>query len=145
MHSLLPSHKLQRHSNGSVRFPPPAGASACRLPHQHSTRLSTEDTPFFFKAPAPVVIRASELHSPFSHHKAGQPSCGAFTSVSSLSSSSYSAWPAPRYSLVLVTLRISSIEGVNWRHGDIEDMLKKVACLKGHKWTSMMIKRVYFG
>ncbi|KAK8216371.1 heterokaryon incompatibility protein Het-C-domain-containing protein [Phyllosticta capitalensis] len=40
---------------------------------------------------------------------------------------------------------ISSIEGVNWRHGDIEDMLKKVACLKGHKWTSMMIKRVYFG
>lgn len=108
MHSLLPSHNLQRHSNWSVRFPPPAGgASACRLPHQHPTRLSTEDTPFFFKAPAPVVIRASELHSPFSHHKAGQPSCGAFTSVSSLSSSSYSAWPAPRYSLVLVTLRAS--------------------------------------
>ena len=24
-------------------------------------------------------------------------------------------------------------------------MLKTVACLKGHKWTSMMIKRVYFG
>lgn len=40
---------------------------------------------------------------------------------------------------------ISRIEGHNWRHGDIEDMLKTVACLKGHKWTSMMIKRVYFG
>jgi hypothetical protein len=40
---------------------------------------------------------------------------------------------------------ISAIEGHNWRHGDIEDMLEKVACLKGHKWTSMMIKRVYFG
>lgn len=24
-------------------------------------------------------------------------------------------------------------------------MLKTVACLKGHKWSSMMIKRVYFG
>lgn len=40
---------------------------------------------------------------------------------------------------------ISAIEGKNWRHGDIEDMLKTVAFLKGHKWTSMMIKRVYFG
>lgn len=40
---------------------------------------------------------------------------------------------------------ISAIEGKNWRHGDIEDILKTVACIKGHKWTSMMIKRVYFG
>jgi hypothetical protein len=24
-------------------------------------------------------------------------------------------------------------------------MLKTVACLKGHKWTATMIKRVYFG
>ncbi len=40
---------------------------------------------------------------------------------------------------------ISAVEGKNWRHGDIEDVLKTVACLKGHKWTSMMIKRVYFG
>jgi Heterokaryon incompatibility protein Het-C len=40
---------------------------------------------------------------------------------------------------------ISKIEGRNWRHGDIEDMLKTVAFLKGHKWSSMMIKRVYFG
>ncbi|KAF2842157.1 heterokaryon incompatibility Het-C [Patellaria atrata CBS 101060] len=40
---------------------------------------------------------------------------------------------------------ISKVEGRNWRHGDIEDMLKTVACLKGHKWSSMMIKRVYFG
>ncbi|KAL8940444.1 MAG: hypothetical protein Q9216_002814 [Gyalolechia sp. 2 TL-2023] len=40
---------------------------------------------------------------------------------------------------------ISKIEGHNWRHGDIEDMLKTVAFIKGHKWTSMMVKRVYFG
>ncbi|KAL9067895.1 MAG: hypothetical protein Q9157_006674 [Trypethelium eluteriae] len=40
---------------------------------------------------------------------------------------------------------ISRVEGQNWRHGDIEDMLETVACLRGHKWTSMMIKRVYFG
>jgi hypothetical protein len=40
---------------------------------------------------------------------------------------------------------ISAVEGKNWRHGDIEDVLKTVACIKGHKWTSMMIKRVYFG
>ena len=40
---------------------------------------------------------------------------------------------------------IARVEGHNWRHGDIEDMLKTVACLKHHKWTSMMIKRVYFG
>jgi Heterokaryon incompatibility protein Het-C len=40
---------------------------------------------------------------------------------------------------------ISAIEGRNWRHGDIEDTLKMVACIKGHKWTSTMIKRVYFG
>lgn len=40
---------------------------------------------------------------------------------------------------------IAKIEGHNWRHGDIEDMLKNVAFLKGHKWSSMMIKRVYFG
>lgn len=40
---------------------------------------------------------------------------------------------------------ISSIEGINFRHGDIEDMLKTVAFIKGQKWTSIMIKRVYFG
>jgi len=59
---------------------------------------------------------------------------------------------------------ISTIEGNNFRHGgkcsqtyqlvfenlliqtpDIEDMLKTIAFIKGHKWTSMMIKRVYFG
>ncbi|KAI9849518.1 MAG: hypothetical protein M1837_004138 [Sclerophora amabilis] len=40
---------------------------------------------------------------------------------------------------------ISKIEGHNWRHGDLEDLLKGVAFLKGHKWTSMMIKRAYFG
>ena len=40
---------------------------------------------------------------------------------------------------------ISRIEGKNWRHGDIEDTLKAIAFLKGKKWTTMMIKRVYFG
>ena len=35
---------------------------------------------------------------------------------------------------------ISKIEGKNWRHGDIEDMLATVECLKGHKWKSNMIK-----
>jgi hypothetical protein len=40
---------------------------------------------------------------------------------------------------------ISKIEGRNWRHGDIEDVLATVACLRHHKWNSMMIKRVYFG
>jgi hypothetical protein len=28
---------------------------------------------------------------------------------------------------------------------DIEDMLKTIAFLRGHKWTTMQIKRVYFG
>ena len=28
---------------------------------------------------------------------------------------------------------------------DIEDMLKTIAFIRGHKWTSMMVKRVYFG
>jgi len=36
---------------------------------------------------------------------------------------------------------ISAIEGRNWRHGDIEDLLKTVAFIRGHQWTSMMVKR----
>lgn len=40
---------------------------------------------------------------------------------------------------------VSSIEGHNWRHGDIEDLLTTVAFIKGHKWSSMNVKRVYFG
>ncbi|KAL1877544.1 hypothetical protein VTK73DRAFT_8602 [Phialemonium thermophilum] len=40
---------------------------------------------------------------------------------------------------------IAQVEGHNWRHGDIEDMLKTVAFLHGKKWTSMMIARTYFG
>lgn len=40
---------------------------------------------------------------------------------------------------------VSRIEGINWRHGDIEDVLKTIACVKGYKWTSMMVRRVYFG
>ncbi|EEH42000.2 HET-C domain-containing protein HetC [Paracoccidioides lutzii Pb01] len=40
---------------------------------------------------------------------------------------------------------ISTIEGKNWRHGDIEDTIKTLAFLKGHKWTGIMIKRLYFG
>ncbi|KAJ6258995.1 LOW QUALITY PROTEIN: hypothetical protein Dda_5890 [Drechslerella dactyloides] len=40
---------------------------------------------------------------------------------------------------------ISKIEGRNFRHGDIEDVLKALLFLKGGKWTSKQIKRVYFG
>ncbi|AEO71103.1 uncharacterized protein THITE_2097551 [Thermothielavioides terrestris NRRL 8126] len=40
---------------------------------------------------------------------------------------------------------IAQVEGTNWRHGDVEDMLKTVAFLHGKKWTSMMVRRVYFG
>ena len=40
---------------------------------------------------------------------------------------------------------ISKIEGKNWRHGDLEDLLKTVPFLKHHKWSSMNIKRAYFG
>ncbi|OAA35667.1 Heterokaryon incompatibility protein Het-C [Metarhizium rileyi] len=40
---------------------------------------------------------------------------------------------------------IAQVEGHNWRHGDIEDMLAGVAFLHGKKWTSMLIKRTYFG
>ncbi|KAK3944528.1 heterokaryon incompatibility protein Het-C-domain-containing protein [Diplogelasinospora grovesii] len=40
---------------------------------------------------------------------------------------------------------IAQIEGVNWRHGDIEDVLKTLAFLHGKKWTTMMVSRTYFG
>ncbi|PHH55754.1 hypothetical protein CFIMG_000273RA [Ceratocystis fimbriata CBS 114723] len=40
---------------------------------------------------------------------------------------------------------IAQVEGQNWRHGDIEDMLTTIAFLRGKKWSSMAIKRVYFG
>jgi hypothetical protein len=40
---------------------------------------------------------------------------------------------------------VSRLENKNFRHGDIEDMLKNVSFLRGQKWTSAMIKRVYFG
>ncbi|ODA82169.1 hypothetical protein RJ55_00675 [Drechmeria coniospora] len=40
---------------------------------------------------------------------------------------------------------IAQVEGHNWRHGDIEDMLASIAFLHGKKWTSMLIKRTYFG
>jgi hypothetical protein len=40
---------------------------------------------------------------------------------------------------------IAKIEGSNFRHGDIEDMLQNIAFLRGRKWPSKMIKRVYFG
>ncbi|KAM4059869.1 heterokaryon incompatibility protein het-C domain-containing protein [Hirsutella rhossiliensis] len=40
---------------------------------------------------------------------------------------------------------IAQVEGLNWRHGDIEDMLAGLAFLHGKKWTSMLIKRTYFG
>ncbi|KAL2175255.1 heterokaryon incompatibility Het-C [Thermothelomyces heterothallicus CBS 202.75] len=40
---------------------------------------------------------------------------------------------------------IAQVEGHNWRHGDIEDMLKTVAFLYGKKWSTLMVGRVYFG
>ncbi|KAL5615186.1 hypothetical protein BROUX41_005243 [Berkeleyomyces rouxiae] len=40
---------------------------------------------------------------------------------------------------------IAQVEGQNWRHGDIEDMLATIAFLRGKKWSTMAIKRVYFG
>ncbi|KAI1185884.1 heterokaryon incompatibility Het-C [Nemania serpens] len=40
---------------------------------------------------------------------------------------------------------IAQVEGHNWRHGDIEDMLKTIAFLNGHKWTTLLVQRTYFG
>lgn len=40
---------------------------------------------------------------------------------------------------------IAQVEGVNWRHGDIEDMLKTLVFLKGKKWTTLLVQRTYFG
>lgn len=40
---------------------------------------------------------------------------------------------------------IAQVEGHNWRHGDIEDVLKTLAFINGKKWTSMMVSRTYFG
>ncbi|KAN0098523.1 heterokaryon incompatibility Het-C [Hyaloscypha variabilis] len=71
----------------------------------------------------------------------------------------FSMWSVVLVSLLLLALlplpaaafgagnipSIAQIEGLNFRHGDIEDMLKTIAFIKGHKWTTMMVKRVYFG
>ncbi|KAI0484110.1 heterokaryon incompatibility Het-C [Xylariaceae sp. FL0804] len=40
---------------------------------------------------------------------------------------------------------IAQVEGINWRHGDIEDMLKTIAFLHGKKWTTLLVQRTYFG
>lgn len=40
---------------------------------------------------------------------------------------------------------IAQVEGHNWRHGDIEDVLKTLAFINGKKWTTMMVGRTYFG
>lgn len=40
---------------------------------------------------------------------------------------------------------IAQVEGHNWRHGDIEDMLKTIAFIHGKKWTTMLVQRTYFG
>ncbi|KAK4252210.1 heterokaryon incompatibility protein Het-C-domain-containing protein [Corynascus novoguineensis] len=43
---------------------------------------------------------------------------------------------------------ISKIEGQNWRHGDIEDALLKIAMARvagGKKFDKLMVSRVYFG
>lgn len=42
---------------------------------------------------------------------------------------------------------VSSIEGINWRHGDIEDTLLTllISGQTGKKFSKMDVKRVYFG
>ena len=43
---------------------------------------------------------------------------------------------------------ISSVEGQNWRHGDIEDALLGIsmaAVAGGKRFNSMHVKKVYFG
>jgi hypothetical protein len=42
---------------------------------------------------------------------------------------------------------ISAIEGINWRHGDIEDTLLTllISGQTGKKFSKMDVKRVYFG
>jgi len=43
---------------------------------------------------------------------------------------------------------ISAVEGQNWRHGDVEDALLSVsmaAVAGGKRFSSMDVKRVYFG
>ncbi|KAI0125101.1 heterokaryon incompatibility protein Het-C-domain-containing protein [Xylariales sp. AK1849] len=40
---------------------------------------------------------------------------------------------------------IAQVEGYNWRHGDIEDMLKTISFLHGKKWTTLLVQRTYFG
>lgn len=40
---------------------------------------------------------------------------------------------------------LAKVEGQNFRHGDIEDTLKKLVFLKGAKWSSKLVKKVYFG
>ncbi|KAL2259125.1 hypothetical protein VTK26DRAFT_7326 [Humicola hyalothermophila] len=43
---------------------------------------------------------------------------------------------------------ISKVEGVNWRHGDIEDALLKIAMARvagGKRFDKLMVSRVYFG
>ncbi|KAG7101588.1 hypothetical protein HYQ44_018718 [Verticillium longisporum] len=43
---------------------------------------------------------------------------------------------------------LSKVEGVNWRHGDIEDALLNIAmarALKGKNFSKLMVSRVYFG
>lgn len=40
---------------------------------------------------------------------------------------------------------IAQVEGHNWRHGDIEDTLKTLTFLYGKKWTTLLVRRTYFG
>ncbi|KAI9903235.1 hypothetical protein N3K66_002587 [Trichothecium roseum] len=40
---------------------------------------------------------------------------------------------------------VAQVEGHNWRHGDIEDMLATISFLYGKKWTSRLIKLCYWG
>jgi hypothetical protein len=40
---------------------------------------------------------------------------------------------------------VSKVEGVNWRHGDIEDVLLTLLASSNKKFSKLDVKRVYFG
>ena len=59
----------------------------------------------------------------------------------------YAALPAHAFGAGNIA-SISTVEGQNWRHGDIEDALLSIsmaAVAGGKRFSSMDVKRVYFG
>jgi len=59
----------------------------------------------------------------------------------------YAALPAHAFGAGNIA-SISTVEGQNWRHGDVEDALLSIsmaAVAGGKRFGSMDVKRVYFG